>query len=87
MKKDYFRISEVANLTGVTRQTLIYYDKKDILKPEFIDENNYRYYTITQIHLLQIINMLKEFGTPLKKIKSYLDNRNKQNIDILSYSL
>lgn len=75
-----FKISEVAKLTNVTRQTLIFYDKKDIIKPDFVDENKYRYYSINQIHLIQIINMLKEFNMPLKTIKYYLDNRDKEQL-------
>lgn len=75
-----FKISEVAKLTNITRQTLIFYDKKNILKPAFVDNNNYRYYSVDQVHHIQIINMLKEFGIPLKKIKEYLDNRNKDQL-------
>ncbi|MCH4890073.1 MerR family transcriptional regulator [Acidaminobacter sp. JC074] len=80
---EYFKISSVAKLTNVTRQTLIFYDKKDILRPAFIDENKYRYYSITQIHQIQIINILKEFGLPLKTIKAYLDKKDKDQLMML----
>lgn len=80
MKNNYFSISETAKLSNVTRQTLIYYDKKGILKPALIDENKYRYYTMSQIDTLKIINMLKIFGTPLKTIKKYIDNKDKEGL-------
>lgn len=83
IQKEYYRISEVAHLTGISRQTLIYYDRKDILKPEYVDDNSYRYYSLYQIHQIQIINMLKEFGTPLKTIKHYLENRDKDELEQL----
>ncbi len=83
--ENYFKISEVARLTNVTRQTLIFYDKKDLVKPAFVDTNQYRYYTVAQIHLIQIINMLKEFDVPLKTIKFYLHNKDKdQLMDLLN---
>lgn len=83
MKSDYFKISEVARLTGVTRQTLIYYDKENILKPAQINEKKYRLYTVDQIHQLQIINMLKEYGTPLKTIREYLNDKDQESLLIL----
>lgn len=83
INQDYYKISEVAKLTGISRQTLIYYDKENILKPAFVDDNSYRYYTIYQIHQIQVINMLKEFGTPLKTIKEYLNKRDNQNLSSL----
>lgn len=76
----YFKISEVAKLTNISRQTLIYYDKRNILKPAFVDDNGYRYYDVAQIHQVQIINMLKLFDIPLNDIKFYLDNRDSNEL-------
>lgn len=33
-------ISEMAKLHGISRQTLIYYDKIGLFKPESVDSNN-----------------------------------------------
>jgi len=82
-QEDYYKISEVAKLTGISRQTLIYYDRENILKPAFVDDNKYRYYSVYQINQIQIISMLKEFGTPLKTIKSYLTDRDQVNFENL----
>lgn len=86
-EQNYFKISEVAKLTGISRQTLIFYDKKNILKPAYVDDNDYRYYAVEQIHQVQIINMLKEFGIPLKEIKQYLDNKDQEELFQLFKSL
>ncbi len=75
-----FTISEAAKLSNVTRQTLIYYDKIGLLKPDVIEENGYRYYTMSQVETVKIINMLKTFGIPLKEIKGYLDKKNKDEL-------
>lgn len=48
-------ISEVAELSGITRSNLLYYDEIDILKPAYRGENNYRLYSYQQLELLYII--------------------------------
>lgn len=45
----YFSISEMASIHGVSRQTLIYYDKIELFQPVHIDENGYRFYAAEQI--------------------------------------
>lgn len=58
-------------------KTLRYYDEIDLFKPvEVDDENGYRYYSIEQFKLLDIINYLKILGVPLKEIKKQITNRN-----------
>ncbi|MCC8151354.1 MAG: helix-turn-helix domain-containing protein, partial [Lachnospiraceae bacterium] len=63
-------ISEMAGIMGISRQTLIYYDKINLLKPEYVDaENGYRYYSTTQLPLLRDICFLKSIGISLKDIQ------------------
>lgn len=55
---------------------MFHYDKIGLLSPEIkLPENQYRYYSISQLELLEIITLLKELDMPLSEIKSYLDNR------------
>ncbi|MFK5954135.1 MAG: MerR family transcriptional regulator [Desulfobacterium sp.] len=68
-----FLTGEMAKLHGISRQTLLYYDKIGLLKPKEIDEiNNYRYYTLDQFETLDVILSLKSLGMTLKEIKHYL---------------
>ena len=67
------KISEMAALHGISRQALILYDKNDLLKPVYIAENGYRYYSPDQIPRLRQICLLKAMGVPLASIASYLD--------------
>ena len=53
--KNRFLIGEVSEYLGVSRDTLRYYDKDNILKPSIIGKNGYRYYTIEDI-IKPIIN-------------------------------
>ena len=71
--KNRYKISELAKIANVSKQTLIFYHKKGILIPEYIDEENgYRYYSNSQIWDLFFIITLKEAGFSLEEIKSYI---------------
>lgn len=77
----YFTVGEFAKLYGgdFSKQTLIFYDKIGLLKPEYIDENNgYRYYSGRQLEVLDTIFILKEIGVPLEEMKHYLNDKNPQ---------
>lgn len=76
----YFNISEFAKMCGVSRQTLLYYDKIKLFSPEIIRENGYRLYSIEQYQSFLVLKTLKDMGTPLNKIKQFFDNRNPDNL-------
>lgn len=70
------KISEFARVTGISRKLLIYYDKNDILHPQFIDqENGYRYYSYHQIDTAYLILTFREAGMSLNDIRQYLTGR------------
>lgn len=48
----YFTPGELAKLLGISKQLLLYYDKNDIFSPEFVDENGYRFYVLSQYFTL-----------------------------------
>ncbi len=78
MNSEKLSIGEMASLNSLSTQTLRYYDKKNILKPYIIDdENGYRYYHINQCARLDMIQYLKSTGASLDEIKGILDS----NID------
>lgn len=53
MKKEYFLTSgEFAELCGTTKETLFHYDEIGILKPAWLGENRYRYYTPAQFLIM-----------------------------------
>lgn len=75
-----FTVGEIAKLSGLSKQALIYYDKEDVFKPKLTDPNNgYRYYTADQIEILDSILILKEIGLSLKEIKEFMSHRNSYN--------
>ncbi len=75
-----FTVGELAKLTGLTKQMLIFYDKEGIFQPKYVDKHNrYRYYTADQIEILDSILILREMGIPLKEIKHHMQNRTAAN--------
>ncbi len=75
-----FTISEFARISGISRDNLIFYDRIGVLKPEKVDYNGYRYYSIRQIWLVYFVMMFKEFGMPLEKIKKISRDRTPERI-------
>ena len=73
MEKQYFLIGEVSKLTNTSIQTLRFYDKIGLFKPSYTNpDNQYRYYSNTQLFYLDIIKSLKHVGVPLSEIKTVL---------------
>ena len=74
--KDKFLIGELANIFDITTDTLRYYDKIGLLKPEYDKSNNYRYYSIEKFFILSRILFLRNLDIPVKDIKYYFENPN-----------
>lgn len=69
----FLTISELAKLFNLNRQTLHFYDKKDVFKPAYINpDNGYRMYSHNQIAQLAFIMYLRTIGFSLDKIKELL---------------
>ena len=84
LKKDeYFTAGQLASLYGIPKQTLLYYDKSELLIPEFIHDNGYRYYSVSQYLTLEIILNMRKLNIPINDIKEYLNNRNTKNFQQL----
>lgn len=70
----YYRTAAFAQLAGMNKKTLQYYDEIGLFRPARVEANGYRYYSIFQLDRLALIAALKDLGLPLKEIKRYLDS-------------
>jgi len=82
-KTGFLTIKEFAKYVGMPISTLRYYDDKDIFIPskrgiEF--ENDYRYYSPTQITTIKMIRVLREIGVPLETIKELKESRTPEKL-------
>ena len=73
---DMKTVNEVSKLSGVSVQTLHYYDEIGLLTPQKSDHSGYRLYDEKDIESLQQILFFRELGFELKKIKEILDKPN-----------
>lgn len=74
---------QFAKLMGVGKDTLFHYDRIGIFSPEIKAENGYRYYSINQIDIFNVIVTLKELKMPLKEIKQYISKRSPDELIVL----
>lgn len=78
--KSYMTIKEFSRITGIKRENLRYYDKIGLLSPEYRGENNYRYYTRSQLNTGYLILSLRELGISIEEVKDYVDRRTPQSM-------
>lgn len=71
-----FTVGEMAQLSGLSKQTLIFYDRAGVFSPRFVDPSNgYRYYAAEQLEALDNVLMLKEMGLSLAEIRTFMRER------------
>lgn len=78
--KQRYSISQFAKRVGISRQTLIYYDKIDLFKPYYVDDNQYRYYLEDQVAELVEILQMRDVGIKLEDIKQVMRDKNASSI-------
>jgi len=64
-----YTIGQVANFLGVSRDTLKYYEEKDLVRPKQDDENGYRKYDHFDIYDVITTNFYRELDIEVKKIQ------------------
>lgn len=80
-KQELIPIGVLSKITNVHIQSLRYYEKIGILKPAYIDtESRYRYYTFSQIRIVEAIQYCVELDIPLKDFNFFITDSG-QTID------
>jgi DNA-binding transcriptional MerR regulator len=70
-----FTIGQVAKKYGLSRSTLIYYDKIGILTPSGRSESNYRLYSDNDLKKMDRTILFRSAGLSLDSIHSLLDKK------------
>ena len=69
---DKYSIGEISKETNVTTRTLRYYEEIGLLKPSYVADSGYRYYSKDDVITLQQITTFKKLGFKLSEIKEVL---------------
>ncbi|MCQ9306414.1 MerR family DNA-binding transcriptional regulator [Staphylococcus hyicus] len=70
-----YSTGELAKLFGISARTLQYYDEKNILKPAFTKDNQYREYSEEEVQKLKAILLLKKLGFKLSAIAKIVEEQ------------
>lgn len=74
-RENLYSIGEVAELLGISVQTVRYYGKIGLLEPAYTNpDTGYRYYSYIQISLIDRIRYLQSLGLSLGEIKTAFED-------------
>lgn len=82
-----YMIGEVAKISGLSVHTLRYYEKHDLVKPSYVDEEtNYRYYTAKDVEKIEMLKECKKMDLTLEEIRKVAGaNSNEEIIEIIKH--
>ncbi|WP_459195850.1 MerR family transcriptional regulator [Wukongibacter baidiensis] len=75
-----YLINEVAKQFNISTNKLRFYEKKGMIQPKRDDENNYRYYTESDLIKLQAILLYRLLNMPIKDIKNIINDNCSHNM-------
>ena len=78
-----YTISQIASQFGLSRSTLLYYDRIGLLSPRQRSDADYRIYSEKDYRLMEEIARLREAGVPLRTIKKIFGGGSSRRTDIL----
>jgi DNA-binding transcriptional MerR regulator len=71
-----YTINKLAQIAGVSKRTLRYYEEMGLLTPSRVSSNGYRIYGQREVDLLQQILFYRELGVSLDEIKTIVCTKN-----------
>lgn len=75
--KEKFLIGELARLFDISTDTLRHYDRLDLLKPDYENDSQYRFYSIRSLFKLSRILFFKNLDIGLSEIRGYMRHKNR----------
>lgn len=69
----YYLIKELSTLSGLTTDTLRFYEKRNLVKPSFRADNNYRYYDENTLKRIIFIKRCRALDISLSEIEHLIE--------------
>jgi len=85
--KPFWKIGDLAKLTGLTVRTLRFYDQIGLFSPSALTETGHRLYDASDLSRLQQILSLKELGLSLEEIQSVLSGGKISPLEIVTLQM
>lgn len=83
----YWKVGELAAITGLTVRTLRFYDQIGLFSPSAQTKSGHRQYDASDLSRLQQIVSLKEMGLSLDEVKSLLLNEQISPLEIVNLQI
>lgn len=64
---------QVCKVLGVTKDTLRHYENCGLLKPKENEKNKYKYYSIADLEILNVILFLRTIDVPIQEIPRFIE--------------
>ena len=78
-----YSISKLGQACGLSRSTLLYYDRIGLLRPSGRTGSGYRYYDVTSLRQLERVRQYRSAGLTLREIRSVLVSGGKPEARLL----
>ncbi len=83
-KSKLLTIGQFAQLHGINKKTLMWYDEIGLFKPAVINpQNGYRCYDYHQSSILETILLLRELDVSISEIQAFMKNRSASSLQCL----
>ncbi|MDF2153100.1 MerR family transcriptional regulator [Vibrio sp. CAU 1672] len=76
-------VTQLAKECGISRTTLLYYEREGLLQPAYRSENGYRWYGDKERQRLQTITAYRGYGLPISSIRTLLAQQGQSQAQIL----
>ncbi|MCR9906331.1 MerR family transcriptional regulator [Vibrio campbellii] len=76
-------VTQLARECGLSRTTILYYEREGLLAPAHRSENGYRWYGEKEIQRLKTISSYRSYGLPISSIRTLLAQKGKSQAEIL----
>ncbi|WP_045595315.1 MerR family transcriptional regulator [Vibrio vulnificus] len=76
-------VTQIAKQFGISRTTILYYEKEELLIPACRSENSYRWYGEKEIERLEAITSYRSYGLSVSSIRTLLDRNGESQAKIL----
>lgn len=77
-----YKIGDFSKITKISSRMLRYLDNENLLKPCWVEDNGYRYYSHNEVEKAAKIMRLKKYHFSYSEIKNILENKLEENQQI-----
>ena len=74
-------VSKLAKKFGLSRATILYYEKEGLLEPALRASNGYRFYGEKEVERLRRITGYRSYGVPVSDIRELLERESNATIE------